>query len=555
MPTVQKLQEISAPGSVFLFPINLFEDTTQRPDLYTIGFLYQGDAPFAIMTNNEAGLSQTLSEVTRGHQVVYLLQPSVEHDPKQAIAWLLSAYGKLQPTAPEVPGYQVDVFHLNSMSEGFADLPEPLFLETPFGPHMQLSGHRYGSNLMAQGFTSRQVESGATLLIDPVWKLMSEGAPDYNVALIVRDASERIITQVDSPLVNSAGFTSAMWQIGAEEHEYLSLPLPVGLAPGEYWLDVVLYDATTLRREASPDSRGDLSYRLGAVMVVPAADVASMADRLDTSVRNPVQVTPFLQMAGHSLQTGSPLLTGDSLRGTIYWQAVTTMSDDVTADYVLVGPDGSVVPLAQSVLLGGAAYPTRRWRASEIVADHLALRVPSDVLGGVYRFGARLANSKGETLAELPLAEVTINSWERSFQLPADVAPLTEQFGESIRLVGARLPQTGARGESLSVHLYWQTEQSVASPYIAFVHVLDETGQLIAQYDSVPGQGQRPVPGWLGGEVVEDRHDVAIPIDVAPGVYCVIVGLYDADSGIRLPVSNSSEKNEDAVYIGHVEIQ
>ncbi|MEJ2557229.1 MAG: hypothetical protein P8186_13555, partial [Anaerolineae bacterium] len=161
------------------------------------------------------------------------------------------------------------------------------------------------------------------------------------------------------------------------------------------------------------------------------------------------------------------------------------------------------------------------------------------------------------TLAELPLGELTINSWDRQFELPADVSPLMSQLGEAIKLVGARLPKTGSPGESLPIYLYWRTEQDMASDYIAFVHFLDETGKLAFQNDSVPGQGTCPVPGWLVGEVVEDYHNVAIPTDVAPGMYRVAAGLYDAYSGKRLSLLNPLDGAEhgDAVYLGYIEIQ
>jgi hypothetical protein len=557
IPTVKKLQEISEPQAVFLFPINLYKDTTQRPDLYTIGFLYRGDARFAVMTNDEASLSETLTEVIRGQRMVYLLQSSNEDDPKHAISWLLSAFGQLQPTSPEIPGYQVDAFDLDSKVENFTDLPEPVTEDIPFGPTMQLSSHRYGSNLISEGFTSQQVESGDNLLTDLSWKLLTDNAPDYNVAVILRNASEQTVTQADSPLVNAAGLTSARWQAGITEHVYLSLPMPVGLSPGQYWLDVALYDATTLRRENPLPSRGDLSYRLGAITVLPAAGVMPSVDALEPSVRTSIQITPSLQMAGVSLQTEKPLPVGGLLQGIIYWQALATMSDDIVADYVIVTQDGSVIPLAQSVPLGGSAYPTHLWRASEIVADYLSLRIPAQAPGTVYRFGVRLTGGNRETLAELPLGELTINSWERQFELPADASPLRSQLGEAIKLVSARLPQTGSPGESLPIRLYWQTEQDTTSDYIAFVHFLDETGKLAFQDDSVPGQGTRPIPGWLVGEVVEDYHNVAIPTDVAPGVYGVTAGLYDANSGKRLSLRNPSDGAEhgDAVYLGYIEIQ
>jgi hypothetical protein len=281
-----------------------------------------------------------------------------------------------------------------------------------------------------------------------------------------------------------------------------------------------------------------------------------LADALEPGVRNPIGITPVLQLAGISLQTDKPLLTGISLQGIIYWQASEVIADDIVADYVLVASDGSVIPLVQSVLLGGAGYPTRLWRPSEIVADYLSLRIPPDVPGGVYWFGTRLTSDDGATLAELPLAEVTVQSPARIFELPVDVLPLAWQLGDSISLVGARIPKTVSRGESLPVHLFWQTEQDVQLPYVAFVHVLDETGNLAWQDDSVPGQGQRPVPGWLVGEIVEDYHEVTIASDATPGSYQVVVGLYDMASGKRLSARDPGHQvEEDAVVIGQVEVQ
>jgi hypothetical protein len=233
----------------------------------------------------------------------------------------------------------------------------------------------------------------------------------------------------------------------------------------------------------------------------------------------------------------------------VYWQSLDAIAHDVVADYVLLAQDGSIVRLAQSALLGGTAYPTHLWRPAEIVADYLSLRIPPNVPGGTHRLGVRLRGEHGETLAELPLAEVTVNTWERRFELPADVTPLAWQLGESIHLVGARLPQTVSRDDELPVTLYWRAEQTVFSDYVAFVHLIDEAGRLVGQDDSVPGQGKRPAPGWLKGEIVEDYHALPVPANLAPGTYRVLVGLYDANSGERLRSGTS-----DAVTLTSLEL-
>jgi hypothetical protein len=550
--TVQRLQEISDAQSVFIFPHNDFKDTTERSDLYTIGFLYRGDAPFAVVTNDDATLASKLAEVTRGRTVAYLVQKSDIDDPKEAFPWMLATCGKLQPEAPPIADYRVSVFHLDPARKNCSGLPQPVKVGIPFGPHLQLESYYYGANLAAEGFRSQAVESGDTLLVNLSWKLLEEGAPDYAVALILRDAAGQVITQLDWHLVSAAGLSSAMWPAGALEPAYILAPVPVGLVPGQYWLDVALYNVATLQRETPSGGQVDLSYRLGAITVLPAADVTALSAKLKPAILNPVQITPALRAIGNSLQTQEPLLTGSLLRGVVYWQAAAAMTDDVAADYVLVGSNGSVVPLAQSVSLGGKGYPTHVWRPSEIVADYLSLRIPADVPGGTYRFGVRLTGGQGKVLTEMPLAKVTLNSWDRAFELPAGITPLAWQLGDSIKLVGARLPQAVSQRESLSVSLFWQTERQVQSDYVAFVHVLDATGNPVFQDDTVPGQGARPVPGWLPGEVVEDRHELTVPADAAPGVYRVVVGLYDMQDGKRLPVQRSAG---DTVDIGQVQIR
>jgi uncharacterized membrane protein len=552
MATVQKLHEISDAQSVFIFPHNASKDTTERSDLYTIGFLYQGDAPFVIVTNDDGALASKLAEVTRGRMVAYLVQKSDIDDPKEAFPWMLAAYGQLQPEAPSIPDYRVSVFHLDPARKNFSGLPQPAKAGVPFGQHLQLEGYYYGANLTAEGFRERVAESGNTLLVNLSWKLLEEGAPDYAVALILRDTEGQLITQLDGHLVNALGLSSAAWTAGALEPAYMMVPVPVGLVPGEYWLDVALYNAETLQRETPSNGQVDLSYRLGAITVLPAADVTALRDKLKPAVLDPVQITPALWAIGNSLQTQQPLLTGGLLRGVVYWQAAASMADDVIADYVLVGSSGSVVPLAQSVLLGGKGYPTHVWRPSEIVADYLSLRIPADAPAGTYRFGVRLTGGQGKVLAELPLAEVTLDAWDRVFELPADVAPLAWQLGDSIKLVGARLPQTVSQRESLSLSLFWQAAHGVQSDYVAFVHVLDAAGNPVFQDDAVPGQGTRPVPGWLPGEVVEDRHELAVPADAVPGAYQVVVGLYNMKDGKRLPVQAAAG---DTVDVGQVQIR
>ena len=50
--------------------------------------------------------------------------------------------------------------------------------------------------------------------------------------------------------------------------------------------------------------------------------------------------------------------------------------------------------------------------------------------------------------------------------------------------------------------------------------------------------------GWAPGEVVVDRSGVALPADLASGVYRLIVGVYHAYSGAQLLVLDGGDRVE-----------
>jgi hypothetical protein len=70
--------------------------------------------------------------------------------------------------------------------------------------------------------------------------------------------------------------------------------------------------------------------------------------------------------------------------------------------------------------------------------------------------------------------------------------------------------------------------------YRVFVHLVDEAGHILDQSDAEPAGWTRPTTGWAPGEYVIDRHRLLIPADVTLDQLALRVGLYDADTGLRL---------------------
>lgn len=106
-----------------------------------------------------------------------------------------------------------------------------------------------------------------------------------------------------------------------------------------------------------------------------------------------------------------------------------------------------------------------------------------------------------------------------------------------IRLNGYGLTMESRPGEAILLALRWQSLRPVSENYHVFVHLLDAHGDRVAQRDGQPVQWMRPTSSWQPGEEIIDRYGLLLPADISPGEYRIAVGLYDAVSGQRLPVS------------------
>lgn len=115
------------------------------------------------------------------------------------------------------------------------------------------------------------------------------------------------------------------------------------------------------------------------------------------------------------------------------------------------------------------------------------------------------------------------------------------EFGGMIALVSYALSaETLSPGDVLQVRLDWRASTAIDRRYKVFVQLLDASGVLAAQRDSEPGGGLALTTTWTPGEIVSDNHALFIPDSLSPGVYRLIVGLYDLDPpNARLSVGNS----------------
>jgi hypothetical protein len=105
-------------------------------------------------------------------------------------------------------------------------------------------------------------------------------------------------------------------------------------------------------------------------------------------------------------------------------------------------------------------------------------------------------------------------------------------------------------GDTLQVGLTWRADLAPQANYTVFVQLLDAASQVAAQSDRWPGDGLYPTTALSAGQVITDQ--LALPLDIAPGSYRLIAGLYRNDVA-GLP--RLSGPAGDTVLLGEVEVR
>ena len=94
-----------------------------------------------------------------------------------------------------------------------------------------------------------------------------------------------------------------------------------------------------------------------------------------------------IMLRGYALD--APVVAGDDLRLTLYWQANERITEPYKVFVHLVDDAGRIVAQADSIpTLAGDAAPTESWRKGEVIVDTHAVTVPAAgryrVLTGLY---------------------------------------------------------------------------------------------------------------------------------------------------------------------------
>jgi hypothetical protein len=289
--------------------------------------------------------------------------------------------------------------------------------------------------------------------------------------------------------------------------------------------------------------------------ILTEADVPASARRFDVDYGGVLRLLAF-DVDKERIQPD------DSVAVTLYWQMLKPTAEDLSIYLQLFGWHQDLAQVDSYP--GGGSRPTSLLSPGQVLADRYLLHVRPDAKGpapvwisaGVYRLSSQeklLATDAGGRPVVFPiLTKLALDSPSPTL---AGTYPLDANLGGA-RLTGYDLAGDRIQpGHEMTTTLYWQSTAPLQTNYTVFVHLRDEKGRTLAQTDAPPMQGFYPTSAWKIGEILNDTQQVMLPDDLKPGRYRIFVGLYDPESGQRLPVLDAASKETgNEVFVREVQV-
>ena len=300
------------------------------------------------------------------------------------------------------------------------------------------------------------------------------------------------------------------------------------------------------------------------LVIVPAYAQPALVDA--SAIANPAEIRfgDGIRLLGYELPAVAE--PGQLLEMALYWETDRALETSYVIAVRILDSTGRPVSGIDTLPAGGR-YSTKVWEPGRPFRDTYKLPpIAADAAPGRGMLLVTLY-PRGEPDMPLPVSAFDVMVGNEALlgaiKLPP-IKPMTAEpprlsgatFDGQVRLLGFDTPESAIAGETLPITLYWEAVEPNGRDYTVFIHLLNDAGELVAQSDGQPGAGTYPTSIWAGGERVVDEHVLALPLGLPAGEYILFVGLYDHESGTRLPAldPDGSRSLNDAVNIATIRI-
>jgi hypothetical protein len=383
--------------------------------------------------------------------------------------------------------------------------------------------------------------AGQVLPLTLTWLAATDIGKDYKLSLRLSNEQGDVFAQSDWPPLAATGGTST-WTPNQQITDRRGLWLPPDIIPGDYDLQLVVYDPTSGQSLGQAATVSDL--KIDPAQTVVPVDVLPLPNPIQQSLDG-------LELVGYALPES--VRPGEEMWLWLYWKAGADQlpGPDTTLRLGLTS-EGETAPVEFPLV--ASVGPLDSWHPGQVRRAVYHWRTSPRLQGNQAEVSAALLTEAGQVQAKTTLASIELESRLRQFEAPS-IAHETAVYFENpplIELIGFDLTTSElAPGGKLPVTLYWQAEGEMEVNYTVFVQLVNSDWQVVAQEDLQPQAGAAPTTTWLPGEILTDRHTLLLPGQLPAGEYRLISGMYEPATGKRMSVSTGG----DFVDLGMVTIR
>ena len=242
---------------------------------------------------------------------------------------------------------------------------------------------------------------------------------------------------------------------------------------------------------------------------------------------------------------------GAASQVTLYEQARAPMELNYNVLLRAVGADGAEIWRNEGWPWGA---PTAEWPLREVRPDGHTVTIPDGTPPGLYKLllsfydPTTLETLPAVSLAGAPLGDALAVAMLQVGDAPARAGTRWE-FGGALALDGVALENQQIAGEPLHITINWESLARTATPYTLFTHVIGPDGAQVAGTDSPPLGGFAATNLLLPGQRFTGAVEIPLPPDAPLGAYTVQMGLYDPDTGTRLPLTGPDAVGDAATVL------
>lgn len=412
--------------------------------------------------------------------------------------------------------------------------------------------------LLGYDLDPANVLAGDTVHLTLYWQARRQVPDDHSVFVHLHPSGS------DLKLLQSDHFhpgrrPTSVWTPDKYVADRHSISIPAWTPPGVYDIVVGIYrhDGDRLPVIADDQYSRQESLKIAQLRIhpLPESRIPSVlpgdgADGLPVAQSLEAVFGSQLALLGFS-NTVQEVTPDHPLQFSVLWRAEQRPSVNARLRLFLADKSGRVLSKQESTLVA-TDYPTTRWRKGEVLLGTCSLSLPGNITSGEYDILVALAGDSGEELTVTGNATIVaenkvllpgprVKARDRLMQEPLPTVSTQAYFGDVAELIGYDLSvQQPLRESRIEITLYWRALRTADRDFTVFTHLVDRSGKLITQDDSQPCRASCRTTTWVVGEYLLDSYQLVVSDGAVPADSIIEIGMYDATSGARLPVSDPS---------------